>query len=82
MRGVRPNRRSMTSGSHPVDIPYRLTNHFADGPLTPRFSLDTRVRLFDSNITCASCHSPYATQPALLVMSNQGSRLCLSCHQY
>ncbi|MCB9839028.1 MAG: hypothetical protein H6813_06790 [Phycisphaeraceae bacterium] len=68
---------------HPIGIP------FAQRSGKPREgmarmvhpgSLDDRIRLFDGNIGCGSCHSVYAKNPSKLVMDNSGSRLCLSCH--
>ncbi|MHC4317018.1 MAG: cytochrome c3 family protein [Planctomycetota bacterium] len=49
--------------------------------LKPAASLDRRIRLFDNRVGCGSCHSPFADDEALLVMSNLRSRLCLSCHE-
>ncbi len=67
---------------HPIG-PYRYSDHLdPDGDLTPIAMLDDRVRLFDNQVGCGSCHSVYSDEPKLLVMSNQGSQLCLSCHQY
>lgn len=70
---------------HPTGVPYmnrrdargRTT---ADMPLRPAAALDSSIRLFDGNVGCGSCHSPYSQEPALLVMSNDRSKLCLSCH--
>jgi predicted CXXCH cytochrome family protein len=44
--------------------------------------LDPSVRLFDGRVGCGSCHSVYAEHDDLLVMSNQRSRLCLTCHDF
>lgn len=66
---------------HPVGVPYRLTDpNSRDSALLPESTLDPRVRLFDHRVECASCHSPYSNETKHLVMSNEGSRLCLSCH--
>lgn len=43
--------------------------------------LDRRIRLFGQSIGCGSCHSPYSKHKDLLVIENDRSRLCLSCHQ-
>jgi predicted CXXCH cytochrome family protein len=64
--------------SHPVGIEYRRHPGMA---LKPAASLDRRIRLFDNRVGCGSCHSPFADDEALLVMSNLRSRLCLSCHE-
>lgn len=69
--------------SHPIGIVYENTRHdprFA--PLKPKSSLDARIRLFNNQLGCGSCHSPYSPLENLLVMSNQGSSLCLTCHDY
>ncbi len=67
---------------HPIGE-YRLTNPGdADGPLKAATMLDERIRLFDNHVGCGSCHSVYSPVPDLLVMSNAGSQLCLSCHEY
>lgn len=64
--------------SHPVGVEYRQDR---GGHLRPKHALDDRVRLFSDRVSCGSCHSVYSPQPALLVMSNEGSALCLSCHR-
>ena len=69
---------------HPIGVPYRagLGAEYRDGMarMVHPDTLDERIRLFDGNVGCGSCHSVYSRQPAMLVMSNKGSRLCLSCH--
>ena len=77
--------RRAASSSHPVDIDYRV-NPIRDGVIdrsisfTPAAQLDGRVRLFQGQVACASCHNLYNAQPGRLVMSNLRSSLCLSCH--
>ena len=67
---------------HPIGA-YRLSNPSdADGLLKPISMLDHRIRLFDSQVGCGSCHSVYSGQSNLLVMSSEGSQLCLGCHEY
>lgn len=69
------------SSEHPVGVRYPSTTAArAEVRLVERVRLDPRVRLFGSAIGCGSCHNPYSKQRDLLVMSNQGSKLCLSCH--
>jgi predicted CXXCH cytochrome family protein len=63
---------------HPVAIPYQSTGGTALNPLS---SLDLRIKVIDGQVGCVSCHSPYSRQKSLLVMSNIGSKLCLSCHR-
>jgi len=85
------------ASGHPVGVAYRSIGGLASssivaptgsggtllgyGQLVPVSTLDPRIRLFDGNIGCGSCHSPYSQEHGLLVMDNYRSRLCLSCHQ-
>lgn len=32
-------------------------------------------------LECSSCHDPHSSSPLFLRVSNEGSRLCLSCHE-
>jgi predicted CXXCH cytochrome family protein len=75
------------SGNHPVGIPYgntpRGSGKFtfqSDMPVVPAETLDQRIRLFEGQVGCGSCHSPYSSHRKYVVLSNDGSRLCLSCH--
>lgn len=68
------------AGNHPVDVTYTDLTARGDRTLTPRYLVDSRVQLPGNNVTCTSCHNLYSPRRALLVMSNQGSALCLSCH--
>jgi predicted CXXCH cytochrome family protein len=61
--------------SHPVAVAYPDREGYV-----PADSLDSRLRLHDGRVECASCHSLYSSQPNLLIMSNDHSTLCLSCH--
>lgn len=67
---------------HPVGVPMKVTERTKGGDfnLASASSLDRRIRLTQGNIACATCHSMYSREPAKLVMSNQGSKLCLNCH--
>lgn len=71
----------MLSSEHPIGI-YQITNPDADGPLKPSSMVNSRIRLFNNHVGCGSCHSVYSPMQSLLVMSNEGSRLCLGCHEY
>lgn len=68
------------TGDHPMGIPLRATARTRDGDFHIARTVDKKIRLFDGKIGCGSCHSPYSKEPAQLVMSNRGSKLCLSCH--
>jgi predicted CXXCH cytochrome family protein len=71
--------RLQTMSDHPIGMDYRHTARHEQGrfnfPLT-----DQEIRLFDGNVGCGSCHSPYSRLKNDLVMSNLKSALCLKCH--
>jgi len=69
--------------SHPIGVRYpRTGRHWRQGaPMHPASSLDPRVSLGEGGtVSCTSCHNLYSPIDALLVMPNDGSALCLSCH--
>ncbi len=65
---------------HPIGIPMRETGRSRDSDFKLNRHIDKRIRLFNGNLGCGSCHSIYSREPGLLVMNNRGSKLCLSCH--
>ncbi len=65
---------------HPVDTSYLFAQMRSNGKLKPSGALDPAVNLKDGLTACVSCHHPESQQPAKLVLSNVGSRLCLACH--
>ncbi len=67
-------------GRHPIGVEQRPRG--AGDHLVPAHILDPRIRLFDGRVGCGSCHNPYGDNEALLVMSNEASALCLSCHNF
>ena len=64
---------------HPVGLAYRVGR---GGSLRPPASVDHRIRLPDGRVGCGSCHSPYSGERFMLVVPNDGSRLCLACHDF
>lgn len=65
---------------HPIGIPMRETGRKRDGDFRLNRTIDKRIRLYDGNLGCGSCHSIYSREPKELVMNNRGSKLCLGCH--
>lgn len=61
-------------GVHPVEVFYPTTR----SDFAPLESLDPRLVLSGSRITCLTCHSLPGTRTSI---PNCGSRLCLSCHR-
>lgn len=70
---------SHDNGAHPIGVNYR-DSRMKKGNLKPVELLDKSIRLYNGNIGCGTCHDVYSKIPSQLVMSNDGSRLCLSCH--
>ena len=64
---------------HPVGVAYPgATLRAGDAVFKAR--IDDRVRLTAGQVTCNACHSLYSAEPGLLVMRNDHSMLCTSCH--
>ncbi len=70
------------SDDHPVSIAYTAALAAARGELADPASLTGRVRLDASGrLQCTSCHDPHDdTNGKFLVMPNQASALCQTCH--
>ena len=62
-----------SQADHPVNIFYSQKAGYKQ-------VTDPRVVLVSGKITCITCHDPYQTTPQRLVMPNQNSQLCLTCH--
>jgi predicted CXXCH cytochrome family protein len=70
---------TITSFRHPVGIYY--PGYSMDGrSFISREALNRRIVLIDGKIGCLSCHNPLNPAGDHLVMSNDRSKLCLSCH--
>jgi predicted CXXCH cytochrome family protein len=67
--------------SHPIGVPYRSTSGPGGIELRSASSLDPRIRLFNQQVGCGSCHSIYSAQAKFVVFPNERSSLCLSCHR-
>lgn len=69
-------------GSHPIGIDYEATrfNRGIKTDLRQISQVDRRIRFFNGKIGCGSCHDPYSTIPKKLVMGDENSKLCFSCH--
>lgn len=70
------------SREHPLAVRYQDNRSGGrDIRVVEPSRLDRRIRLFGQSIGCGSCHSPYSKHRDLLVIENERSRLCLTCHQ-
>jgi predicted CXXCH cytochrome family protein len=67
------------AGNHPVGMDYR---GYASG--NPGYkgmeSLSRDMILMDGKVGCLSCHNPLNSEKPHLVMDNDRSALCLTCH--
>ncbi len=79
--GTSPPQFDGLPGNHSIGVSMRQSRgSSSDEALRAPALLDRRIRLFEDRVGCGSCHSPYSSEKKLLVMSNRGSQLCLSCH--
>ncbi len=66
---------------HPVGVRYPT----GDREYQPasRMGRGDRIQLFNGRVECSSCHDPHDTYnlPYMLVMPNDESQLCTSCHR-
>lgn len=69
-----------SQGSHPIGVTYRRA--MKRGRLHSMKGLNPKIKLINGKVGCTSCHDIYSKQGKMLVMSNEGSRLCLACHDY
>lgn len=68
----------LTGYSHPVGVQYPAFSR--SGRYVSKGALNRRIVLIDGKVGCLSCHNPLNPSKFHLVMSNDGSRLCFSCH--
>ena len=74
------------SNDHPISFTYDSALQTADGGLNDPTSLGNGVQLFgagNDQVECSSCHDVHngaGVVGQLLVSTNSGSALCLTCH--
>lgn len=66
--------------SHPVGVSYIEAKRKYMGAYRDLNKLPPEIRLFGGLVGCGTCHNPYSKRHYDLVMSNEGSKLCLACH--
>ena len=81
--GVRVGRTGIVThntggANHPIGIPYPLFG--GNSGFRPRDALPKTIWLPDGKLSCVSCHEPYKKVHGQLVISNNGSALCMQCH--
>ncbi|NOG53760.1 MAG: hypothetical protein HND57_05445 [Planctomycetes bacterium] len=71
------------AGSHPVGVRMDGLGSNRLGAMEVKSGFELRgsdMQLVDGMVSCVTCHSLYSRQSNLLVMSNERSQLCFSCH--
>ncbi len=67
--------------SHPLGVSYSRAHARKPHAYRPMAELPRTVRLPGGKVECVSCHNLYAKDECLLAVSNERSRLCLTCHR-
>jgi predicted CXXCH cytochrome family protein len=77
--GLEPGKTRLTN--HPVGVKYPEGE--AKYHSVAAVESSGRIRLPGGRIQCTTCHDPHNSEqrPYMLIMSNERSRLCLSCHR-
>lgn len=65
-------------GNHPVGMLYQ--NSVSYGGYRRVSQIPKQVVLPNGKVSCISCHHGYSDNHGKLVMGNEGSKLCFSCH--
>lgn len=67
-------------GGHPIGTSYPVAQEKYHA--RSRVLAEETIKLPEGRISCVSCHAPHNSVggQGMLVMSNRGSQLCLSCH--
>ncbi|MBF0135656.1 MAG: cytochrome c3 family protein [Magnetococcus sp. DMHC-1] len=69
-----------SSTNHPIGTVYEKVSKTRNSGYRNVHMLPPEIALPDGKISCVSCHKSYAEKHGVLVMSNEGSNLCLTCH--
>lgn len=72
---------SKSSGSdHPIGMDYESYVAANAGKYKPVFGLNSKMVFINGKVGCLTCHDPMNPEKGHLVMSDEKSALCLSCH--
>lgn len=66
--------------NHPIGVSYGDSYRKNPQDYVVPGMIGEGVELFDGRIGCGTCHNRFAGKDFMLVMSNERSRLCFSCH--
>ena len=68
------------SSSHPIGTDY-LAYTSVDTSVPSINELPSEILLVDGKVGCPTCHVPYGNVHGALVITQQGSKLCFTCHR-
>jgi predicted CXXCH cytochrome family protein len=74
------NWRHTSNMSHPIGTLYSEASRGKIESYRPESILRKEIKLFNGKVGCGTCHSIYSSNRAMLVINNNGSRLCKECH--
>lgn len=66
--------------NHPIGVSYRDAYRRKPKSYVSPSMIGKGIELFDGKIGCGTCHNRFADKNFMLVMSNERSKLCFSCH--
>ncbi len=67
--------------SHPIGISYSKASSRSMRKFRPASMLNKKIKLYNGNIGCGTCHNIYSKEKGILILNNQNSSLCLECHK-
>lgn len=65
---------------HPIGMDYASYASSGDGGYNSVAKLNSKMVFIDGKVGCLTCHNPLNPEKNHLVMSDQRSALCLTCH--
>lgn len=66
--------------NHPIGVSYQEAYRRKPRSYVQPSMIGDGIELFDGKIGCGTCHNRFAGKNYMLVMGNERSRLCFSCH--
>jgi hypothetical protein len=65
---------------HPIGMDYQHILSKNSMYFNSLMGMEKSIRMFDGKIGCGSCHSLYSNIPGNLVLDNEDSEMCHTCH--
>ncbi len=76
------NTNSESMSGHSIGVNYNRAQMRLGAASKYRTNLKKKIRLFDGNVGCGSCHSLYSKNHMNLVRENPKGELCMECHDF